>query len=409
MLIVLSFTSFIYGLMKRIFPVLFLLLSFTSFSQGIQLSEKAQISVITLGPDPNELYAAFGHSAIRVSDSLQGIDYAYNYGVFDFNQPNFYLNFARGFLYYKLGVYSYPDFRDAYIYYNRFIHEQVLNLTQEQKQKIFDYLHWNALPENQTYRYDYFYNNCATKVRDVFVEVLGKEIQFDGSFIKTDYTIRELTDLYLSPLPWGDLGIDICLGLPMDKKASPYEYMFLPDYIESSFINFGIRDKDILVPIVKDRITVFAARPMESEKNLFHPWIVFGVLLILTVLLSYRDWKKKKLSTWLDIILFLTVGLVGLLLLLLWTATDHKAAANNFNLLWAFPFHLIAAFLLLKKGVVKWLPGYFKATAIILAATLVMWSLIPQQLNIFLLPIVTTLMIRSILISKLLSQKPITL
>lgn len=408
MLIVLSFTSFIYGLMKRIFPVLFFLLSFTSFSQGIQLSEKAQISVITLGPDPNELYAAFGHSAIRVYDSLQGIDYAYNYGVFDFNQPNFYLNFARGFLYYKLGVYSYPDFRDAYIYYNRFIHEQVLNLTQGQKQKIFDYLQWNALPENQTYRYDYFYNNCATKVRDVFVEVLGKEIQFDGSFIKTDYTIRELTDLYLSPLPWGDLGIDICLGLPMDKKANPYEYMFLPDYIESSFINFGIRDKDILVPIVKDRITVFAARPMESEKNLFHPWIVFGVLLILTVLLSYRDWKKKKLSTWLDIILFLTVGLVGLLLLLLWTATDHKAAANNFNLLWAFPFHLIAAFLLLKKGVVKWLPGYFKATAIILAATLVMWSLIPQQLNIFLLPIVATLIIRSLLISKLLYEKTIT-
>jgi len=408
MLIVLSFTSFIYGLMKRIFPVLFLLLSFTSYSQGIQLSEKAQISVITLGPDPNELYAAFGHSAIRVYDSLQGIDYAYNYGVFDFNQPNFYLNFARGFLYYKLGVYSYPDFRDAYIYYNRFIHEQVLNLTQGQKQKIFDYLQWNALPENQTYRYDYFYNNCATKVRDVFVEVLGKEIQFDGSFIKTDYTIRELTDLYLSPLPWGDLGIDICLGLPMDKKASPYEYMFLPDYIESSFINCGIRDKDILVPIVKDRISVFEARPMESEKNPFHPWIVFGALLILTVLLSYRDWKKKKLSTWLDIILFLTVGLIGLLLLLLWTATDHKAAANNFNLLWAFPFHLIAAFLLLKKGVVKWLPGYFKATAIILAATLVMWSLIPQQLNIFLLPIVTTLMIRSVLISKLLYEKTIT-
>lgn len=391
--------------MKRLFPVLLVLISFSSFSQRFTLSEKAQISVITLGPDPNELYAAFGHSAIRVYDSLQGIDYAYNYGVFDFNQPNFYLNFARGFLYYKLGVYSYPDFRDSYIYYNRFIHEQVLNLTPEQKQKIFDYLQWNALPENQTYRYDYFYNNCATKIRDVFAEVLGSEIHFDGSFIKTDYTIRELTDLYLSPLPWGDLGIDICLGLPMDKKASPYEYMFLPDYIESSFNNCGIKDKDILIPIVKERISVFEVGPIETGKSLFHPWTVFGAFLILSALLSYRDWKKRQLSKWFDTTLFLIVGLIGLLLLLLWIATDHKAAANNFNLLWAFPVHLIAAFLLLKKGVVKWLPNYFKVTGIVLATTLILWSLIPQQLNIFLLPIVATLMIRSLLISKLLVEK----
>jgi len=406
MLIVLSFTAFICHPMKRIFPILFLLVSFSSFSQGIRLSEKAQISVITLGPDPNELYAAFGHSAIRVYDSLQGIDYAYNYGVFNFNQPNFYLNFARGFLYYKLGVYSYPDFRDAYIYYNRFIHEQVLNLTQEQEQKIFDYLQWNALPENQTYRYDYFYNNCATKVRDVFKGVLGSDIQFDGSFIKTDYTIRELTDLYLSPLPWGDLGIDICLGLPMDKVASSYEYMFLPDYIESSFINCGINDKDILVPIVKERISVFEGRPFEAEKSLFHPWTVFGVLLIIASLLSYKDWKKKKLSKWFDTILFLTVGLIGLLLLLLWIATDHKAAANNFNLLWAFPLNIIGAILLWKERLVKWLPTYFKVIGFTLATTLIVWPMIPQQLNVFLLPIVATLMIRSFLISKLLCEKP---
>ncbi|MBK7651078.1 MAG: DUF4105 domain-containing protein [Flammeovirgaceae bacterium] len=110
-----------------------------------------------------ELYAAFGHSAIRVNDPELKFDAAYNYGVFDFNQPNFYLNFARGYLYYKLGVYSYVDFRDYYIEHNRFVHEQVLDLTAEQKQQVFDYLDWNSKPENQTYRYDYFYNNCATK------------------------------------------------------------------------------------------------------------------------------------------------------------------------------------------------------------------------------------------------------
>ncbi|MFM7486272.1 MAG: DUF4105 domain-containing protein, partial [Cytophagales bacterium] len=105
-----------------------------------KLSDQAKISVVTLGPDKNELYAAFGHSAIRVYDSLQGIDWAYNYGVFDFDQPHFYLNFTRGYLYYKLGVYSYVDFKNAYIRYNRSIHEQILRLNQQQKQKIFDFL-----------------------------------------------------------------------------------------------------------------------------------------------------------------------------------------------------------------------------------------------------------------------------
>ncbi|MFM7429462.1 MAG: DUF4105 domain-containing protein, partial [Flammeovirgaceae bacterium] len=153
--------------MSKVLLVIGFFMTTLSFSQKIVLSPSSKISIITLGPDTNELYAAFGHSAIRVYDSLQGIDYAYNYGVFDFNQPNFYLNFTRGFLYYKLGVYSYQDFKNAYIYYNRFIHEQTLRLTSQQKQKLFAFLEWNALPENQTYRYDYYHNNCATKIRDV--------------------------------------------------------------------------------------------------------------------------------------------------------------------------------------------------------------------------------------------------
>ncbi|HEY9048371.1 MAG TPA: DUF4105 domain-containing protein, partial [Ohtaekwangia sp.] len=141
--------------------LLFLFLCITSFSyaQAIQLSEQATISVITFGPWQGELYSAFGHSAFRVYDPEQNIDEAYNYGVFNFNQPNFYLNFARGYMYYQLGVFDYPRFRDVYIYYNRYIHEQVLNLTPAQKQKIYDFLQWNALPENEQYRYDYFFDN----------------------------------------------------------------------------------------------------------------------------------------------------------------------------------------------------------------------------------------------------------
>ncbi|MEQ8424477.1 MAG: DUF4105 domain-containing protein, partial [Cyclobacteriaceae bacterium] len=194
--------------MRYLFLFYFFITSLSASGQAIQLSENAHIGVITCAPDQGELYSAFGHSAIRVYDPANGIDFAYNYGVFDFNQPNFYLNFTRGHLLYKLAVQSYPRFREVYLYYNRWVHEQVIDLNQEQKQKIFDYLQTNARPENQEYLYDYFYNNCATKIRDVFKEVLQDEITFDGSFITTDYTIRNLTDLYLKDQPWGDLGID---------------------------------------------------------------------------------------------------------------------------------------------------------------------------------------------------------
>ncbi len=384
---------------KLLFPFLFFLFT-GAHSQDVpvSLTPGAQISVITCGPAPNELYAAFGHSAIRVYDPDQQVDFAYNYGVFDFDQPNFYLNFARGYLYYKLGVYYYPHFSDYYISNNRSVHEQILELSYEQKQKIYDYLEWNSRPENQTYRYDYFYNNCATKIRDVFAETFKDELKFDGSFIKSDYTIRNLTDLYLGPQPWGDLGIDICLGLPMDKKATPYEYMFLPDYIEYSFDHATLNS----VPIVKQKIPVYDAIPEKAPFSIFHPWIVFGLFLLITAAISYYDWKRKKLSRWFDITVFSLVGWVGVLLLLLWTLTDHQAAATNFNLLWAFPIHAFTAVLLVKKISSPWLIKYFQMTAILLAVTIISWWLLPQQLNVFLIPVAIALMIRAWIISRML-------
>ena len=162
--------------MKKI-SFIFLLLCGLALNAQIKLSDQAQISIITCGPTQAELYSAFGHTAIRVYDSLQGIDDAYTYGMFSFNQPNFYLNFARGSSFYILGVQSYPDFRYTSIYYNRSVHEQKLNLSSEQKQKIFDFLQWNAQTENRSYRYDYFYDNCATRVRDAFKKALKEEVQ----------------------------------------------------------------------------------------------------------------------------------------------------------------------------------------------------------------------------------------
>lgn len=364
-------------------------------SAATRLSPEATISVITCGPWQGELYSAFGHSAIRVYDPDQQIDEAYNYGVFDFDQPNFYLNFARGYLYYKLGVYDYQRFRDYYIYHNRYVHEQVLQLTPAQRQKLYTFLQWNANPKNADYRYDYFYNNCATKIRDVLSHVFGDSVSYDGSYVQTDYTIRELTDLYLTAQPWGDLGIDICLGLPMDKTAAPAEYMFLPDYIESSLDHATIRNDSAMLPLVKEKIIVYEARFEELPKSLPHPTLVFSVVAVIMLAVSIWDVKRKKLCLWLDFTLLLVTGLVGVLLLLLWVATDHRAAAQNFNLLWALPTHAVVAFTLLKQR--HWHTYYFLSTAVIGILLLAGWSLLPQQLNTSLIPVAGMLVVRTAL------------
>jgi hypothetical protein len=359
-----------------------------------KLSPDATISVITCGPGQEELYSAFGHSAIRVHDPRQQIDEAYNYGVFDFDQPYFYLNFARGYLYYQLAVWDYQSFASIYMYHNRFIHEQVLNLTPSQKQRVYDFLQWNALPENRFYRYDYFYDNCATRIRDVFVRVFKDSVEFDGSYIKTKHSFRELTDLYLDQQPWGDLGIDICLGLPMDKIADPYEYMFLPDYIESGFDHATIYKDNERVPLVSRKNVVYEPREEDPPQGLPHPLFVFSLVALVVAGISIVDVRRRKASNWLDILLFGIAGLIGVLLLSLWLFTDHDAATRNLNILWALPTHFVVVFMLKRQS--KGVRTYFLATAILSAVLLLFWNLLPQMLNYSLIPIVIALGIRAI-------------
>ena len=363
-----------------------------------QLSERAEIHVVTCGPYQGELYSAFGHSAIRVKDPEHGFDLLYNYGVFNFNQPHFYLNFARGYLYYKLSLSDYHQFVNYYISENRYVHEQVLNLSQRQKQELFNFLQWNVQPENMNYVYDYFYDNCATRVRDAVEKNVGDSVRFDDSYIRSSHSIRDLTDLYLAHQPWGDLGLDLCLGLPMDKQATPYEYMFLPDYLESGFEHAQLWQNGEWVPLVKEHILTYEARPEEQPVNWLTPGLVFSLVLLLGAWITYRGYLKSKGFVWFDIVLFSAVGLLGWLLLLLWLFTDHEAAAQNFNLLWAIPLHFPLVWLLLRKRKPVFLRVYFGANALLQIITLAGWAFWPQDLHNALLPLVSLILIRSLYI-----------
>jgi hypothetical protein len=380
--------------MKKLYFLIVLLVA-AQGSLAQALSPQAEISVITCGPGQEAVFTAFGHSAFRVFDPVNGIDAAFNYGVFDFDQPNFYLNFARGYNRYRLAVQDFERFRYVYTYYNRYIHEQVLNLNTAQKQRLFDYLMWNAQPENQYYYYNYFYDNCATKMPQILQKVFADSVTFDGSHITTQHSIRSLTDQYLSYQPWGDLGIDLCLGLPMDKRATPFEYMFLPDYVEAGFDHASFNG----APLVKEKRSLNEPVLQEFNNGPFQPLYVFSVFALLVVVLSAWDIKRRRALTLLDSFLFGVTGLVGLLLLLLWVATDHAAAAKNLNLLWAWPTHLVFAIVIWRNTFrVKY---YAWACVVISVLLLALWSLLPQALHVSLIPLVVSLGIRSWVRAKL--------
>ena len=376
--------------------ILFLILIVNSVSAQT-LSPHAEISVLTFGPGKTELYSAYGHSAIRVNDPVSGFDAAYNYGTFDFNQPNFYLNFTRGHLIYKLSVQDARRLNEYYQYNERSITEQVLNLTPRQKKMVFDYLQNNAKPENADYNYDYFYDNCATRILYVFEQALGEEISFDDNFVdEPGLTVRELTDRYSSvEFPWGKLGIDICLGMPMDKKLTNIQYTYIPEYVFKAFSIAQVQNEGTWLPVVEATNNIYVSLDENKNRPVITPKVVFWSFWLLVVIISLVAKIKNISLRWFDLIFFLLTGLLGLLLLLLWVATDHAAAAWNLNLLWAWPTHLLIAFWLIKKVKPWWLNWYLLFTAILGVALVILWLVVPQALNMALIPIALVIVTRA--------------
>lgn len=383
---------------KCSFFLTYLFISILSQAQFVTLSPQAEVSLVTPEPGQEAIFTIYGHSAIRIYDPLNDLDVAFDYGIFDFDDPNFTLNFTRGYLRYMVGARKFNRFVAGYQYYDRTIHEQLLDLNQEEKQATFDFLANNALPENRYYFYDYFYDNCATRIRDVIKIILGDKLIFDETYVNAGDSFRDMVDSLSIYQPWGDFGIDICLGLPMDKKMAPQEYMFLPGYVLRAFSQATIKRDSGYVPLVKETRIYYQGTPQTRNVGLFTPKFVFWSLFFIVAIITFLGFKKNRINYRIDIGLFSIVGLLGILLLLLWTVTDHRAAANNLNLLWAIPLHFPAAMLLIPKNKPWYLEKYFIAVAAFMALLLVSWPLNPQGYNAGFFPIIATLGLRALYI-----------
>lgn len=377
------------------FNVLFILLFgfLFSFLQAQTLSSQAKVSVITIGPGES-LNDIWGHSAIRIQDAKKGFDIVYNYGVYDFNTPNFYTKFMQGKLLYDLGVGHFYSFFKHYTSQNREVKEQVLNLSQEQKQAYFDFLQNNAKPENKKYLYEFFFDNCATKLRDVTSEVLKESVNFNDELFKQNLTFRDLIYQKLESQPWGKFGIDIALGSVIDRRATPKEFTFLPSYIFKSFGQAQVFKNGKTIPLVKETNILVKSKDVVDNRFTLSPMLVFSILALFIIIMTYFDFKNKKQTKIIDFVLLITTGLIGLLIVVLWFATDHSATKNNFNILWAFLPNLFFAFYVFKKNKQAFLNKYYIFLLVLIMAQIFIWIFKIQIFNYALIPVLLILVLR---------------
>lgn len=379
---------------------LLLLLFFTttfysSFSQTYSLTSDAEISILTIGAG-NYLYDKFGHSGIRVQDENRDLDIVFNYGTYDFNTPNFYTKFLQGKLLYSLSV---SDFRSFYQHYkseDRWITEQVLNLNAVQTKEVFDLLVENSKPENREYLYDFTHDNCATKIRDVLSLALGSDLEYNTELEKNK-SFRKLIQENLHHNTWGSVGIDLALGAPIDRDASKLEQQFLPNYVLDADAEAKVKMRSgTWEPLVKETKKLYEQQEEKKVNGFFltSPWVVFSILGVGLTILSFRDVFRKKRTRSIDITVFALTGSIGVVIALLWFATDHSATKLNYNILWAFPISLLFIRSISRDQYHQRLVHYLNLLSILITLVFFHWITGVQKYPHPILPLLIGLLIR---------------
>lgn len=384
--------------MKKIYSILLLIFSLHGSVKVLAQADSVctlKVYVLTCNPG-NELYSTFGHTALRITDTATGSDIVYNYGTFDFNDPDFYIKFVRGKLDYFLSAEELNNFLYVYQIDQRSIYQQELNLTCAEKAAIAAAMEVNMEGKNRFYRYDFLFDNCTSRVRDILAKHTPT-FKINTPLTSKGTTYRNQLYEYLDKggKAWEKLGIDILLGSKLDAAVNNNQAMFLPDYLMKGVDSASANN----TPLLASKTTLFEASiaPISGNKNIPLVVMLFFAAFIFTVSKSKKSFAIITVKI-VDAFLLYITGLLGLLLLFMWFGTDHIVCGYNYNLLWALPFNFFAAFFIWKKP--TWIQHYFRIASAINAGLLLLWIFLPQELNLALMPIVFTLMYRMYQLSK---------
>lgn len=376
----------------RILAPLYLLLMFALSSNAQGISKNARLSLITCSPG-SELYSIFGHSAIRLVDTTTQTDLIFNYGVFDFSTPHFYWKFIRGKLQYQLAIQRTSHFLQGYKRDGRWVKEEKFHLNPQEKRQMIDFLFWNYQPANRYYLYDFFYNNCSTKIWDVASSAVSRKMAFDTSIYRPQ-SFRNLLEPYLEREPWARLGIDLLLGMPADRLASFSQQMYLPDYLSRhmSYTYLSDPEKGKVMLLGSEQMLIEPnADKSELSESLIKPQLAGWMFFVVFLLISFVAGRKTK--KWVDGIFLGLLGLLGMLMIFAWFATNHQQMDGNLNVLWANPLGLLFGWFVLRNQMQNAARLMAIWTGLSLL-TLVSWHILPQNFNEALIPVILTIVVR---------------
>jgi hypothetical protein len=306
------------------------------------------VTLLTMGQG-DMVWEMFGHNAIWIRDPASGTDRVYNYGVFDFNSPGYWGRFLKGDWLYMLGVADIQQTIYQYQYFNRAVWGQQLNLTPAQKREVQAILETNALPRNREYLYDYYRDNCSTRIRDVLDRVIGGRLRAATADSMTGTTYRWHSERLIAADKASYFGLAGGLGPAADREINAWEEMFLPFKVQQQVRSIRVPDASGReVPLVAREWTMLEApgrAPERAKPPFWTPWfLLIGLLvagaLVLTARAAPRSgWARFGYSA-VSALWLLLAGTGGILLVLLWTMTNHSIAYRNENLLQLSPLAL---------------------------------------------------------------------
>ena len=323
--------------------------------------DSVEISLLTCQPH-DEVYSLYGHTAIRYHDFHQknGVDAAFNYGVFNFNAPHFVARFVFGLTDYELGAFPYHLFQAEYRHFGSMVTEQVLNLTAQEKYRLYLALGENLRPENRVYRYNYFYNNCTTKARDIIEQCIHGKIEYAE---REDYTptYRDMVHDMTQRNPWSRWGNDLLLGIKSDQPTTMRQQEFLPHNLMYDFDRAQIYVDGTYRPLVKERRTsVPAGVQMQQQDFPLSPIQCFIALLVVGLILFIIQWRKQCIFIVWEVLLMLMTGIMGIVLFLMLFSQHPTVSLNlQFILLNPLPWFFLWPVIKRKKN------KYWHMTAIL--------------------------------------------
>ncbi|MBV3865465.1 DUF4105 domain-containing protein [Phocaeicola coprocola] len=380
--------------MSRLKYFIFCLFIGVAFSVQSQSTDSIRFSLLTCAPG-TEIYSLFGHTAIRYENYTRRIDVVFNYGMFSFNTPNFIFRFVAGETDYQLGITPYSYFEAEYAMRGSSVYQQVLNLTQSEKERLLTILENNYLPENRIYRYNYFYDNCTTRARDKIEECIEGKVVYPDSLSGKSY--RSIVHEFTAGSPWDEFGIDLCLGAEADKEINKRQQMFSPFYMKYYASNAYIVDAGgTRRPLILDETKIVDVEPEEVQPGfILSPLMCGALFLALCVVMAWGQWKTQRIWWGWDIVLYGLQGLAGCIIAFLFFFSVHPTVGSNWLLILFNPIPLLYLPFMVYKAVKRKKDYYHVGNMVYLTLFITILPFCGQEFNLTVLPLALGLLVTS--------------